>query len=259
MLIAALMTSVLLTATSCNAATKISPEEGAEVEMTQEQKELLKKISVDEESVENGELYNWQKEVLNQYNYVLEYLGEKYPSHEFKIVDCAQKNKLNSYSTFWVTADGGEDRYEIYLDVEDSGYTGSDTFYGALIEDDYAKIVCDFLAEDVPECVGCITHMESSVGEDLTEKVTAQEIFEGDYEVSNSTEIYVDGRNSDPDEIAKKIQDKIKEKNLYGSYEIYMLEDSGTTETGEALMEYMRLADKEEVNKILFNCFQEGD
>lgn len=52
-------------------------------EMTVEQEELLCKISIDEEEVREGKLSKWQIEVLRQYDYAMDYLKRKYPSHTF--------------------------------------------------------------------------------------------------------------------------------------------------------------------------------
>ena len=40
-------------------------------ELTQEKKDLLKKISTDEKRIEEGKLYDWQTELLKQYDHAM--------------------------------------------------------------------------------------------------------------------------------------------------------------------------------------------
>ena len=68
-------------------------------EMTREKMELLGKISEDADMVRSGNLCDWQIELMHQYDYAMEYLRAKYPSYCFKIINCEQKNKWNSYTT----------------------------------------------------------------------------------------------------------------------------------------------------------------
>ena len=61
-------------------------------ELTQEKKDFLAKISVNEKKVEEGDLYDWQKELLNQYDYAMEYLEKKYPSYKFTFTSETQRH-----------------------------------------------------------------------------------------------------------------------------------------------------------------------
>ena len=98
----------LLGATGCTGAVPKKQQEvnamGNEVELTQEKKDFLTAISMDEERVQAGKLYDWQIEVLRQYDYAMDYLEKKYPSHSFKFTACNPKGRDNSFSSFSICA-----------------------------------------------------------------------------------------------------------------------------------------------------------
>ena len=78
-------------------------------------------MSMDEDRVQRGILYDWQAEVLRQYDYAMKYLQKKYPSHSFHFTSCHPKGRFQRFSTFWFSADGQETVYELYLYIEEDG------------------------------------------------------------------------------------------------------------------------------------------
>lgn len=100
-----------------------------EVELTQKKKDLLITMSMDEERIRNGKLYDWQIEVLRQYDYATEYLSRKYPSLGFTFTDCDPKGLIKPFSTFWFQCNGEERVYDLYLYVdEDGSYSCEDNY-----------------------------------------------------------------------------------------------------------------------------------
>lgn len=88
-------------------------------------------MSMDEESVQKGELYSWQEEVLRQYDLGMDYLEAKYPGHSFVFTGCNPKGRYGVYSTFWFTVEGSTDKYyELYIEQEDGQDICSDTYGG---------------------------------------------------------------------------------------------------------------------------------
>lgn len=114
----------LISITGC---VKTAPQEQTvrslayEGELTQEKKNFLAEMSMDEDRVQRGVLYDWQAEVLKQYDYSTEYLQKKYPSHSFHLTSCYPKGRFKKFSTFWFLADNQETVYELYLHVEADG------------------------------------------------------------------------------------------------------------------------------------------
>lgn len=199
------------------------------VELTQEKKDFLAELSMDEERVQKGELYDWQVEVLRQYDYAMEYLKKKYPSYTFKFTSCNPKGKNNQFSVFWfVPADAGESSYELYLYVDESGnYSCEDNYYGELLKSDYNDVLLLFLKKSIPECIGVSSEFPSVQGEKFGEQLTGEEVLEGTDKLSNITYIYaVQSDTSKVQILAEKIEDLIKNEKIYGTYYIEILNSS---------------------------------
>lgn len=239
--------------------TDTGTERGAD--MTEEQKALLKQISVSSDNIEEGVLYEWQKEVLNQYDFAMDYLRRKYPSHEFQIVDCAQKNKVNPYTTFWFDADGSEESYEMYVEVKDGEedrYQATDTFFGSLVQEEYGEAVEEYLRPRLPECLGCKAWISAALGEEYGEAKTAEELFEENGRVDNLTEIYLDGsRGGQAEALADKAEKAIRDRNLYGAYEVYVLSELPAQSTDrDAVAAFVKEKRDEGIFCRTFQCFE---
>ncbi len=218
--------------------------------LTPEKKDFLSAISMDEERVQEGKLYEWQKEVLRQYDYAMAYLGRKYPSHSFYFTGCNPAGKNESFSTFWFTADGGTDSYELYLYTEaDGDYNCEDNYYGELIEDSYNDALLSLLEERVPECIGVACDFNTVQGEAFGEQLTGQEILDGDYGISNTTCIYaVQPDAAKAQTLAKKLGSVINEQGIYGSYYIEILDsEPDDTYSGDELRAYVQAKDSQDI------------
>lgn len=234
MMISGLLSAIIL----LSACGKVLPQTGenisTEVEemeyvnLTPEQEELLSKISVNEEKVKEGELSSWQLEVLRQYEYLLEYLKEKYPSYDFSVEHCTPKNKLNSYTTFLFTEKNNPEKYyDCYLYVE-NGYHAEDNFYGHLIEEEYGNMIYEFLKENGISVERVKTSITNVQGKDYCEEMNLEAAFEGKMRLTQNSEIYVRGTADDNNmELCNQIEHAIKEKNIYGSYTVNVYDENG--------------------------------
>lgn len=220
--------------TGCNAKTStdviaqaeiVNENSGGELTaMTKEQEELLKKISFNEEKVADGRLAEWQNEVLRQYEFAMDYLHEKYPSHSFHITDGDPKSKLNNYSTYWFTADNEEFTYELYLHTEDP-YRCEDNFYTSILEPSYEKVLFDFLKEKIDRCIGVDSTMGSLQGKEIDETMDAYDLLEGNIQIPNNTVIFIDGTDVDAEMEYEQMKSLISQKEIYGSYIVIALTD----------------------------------
>ena len=199
-----------------------------EREMTQEQIDLLCSISVNEDKVREGKLADWQVEVLNQYDYAMEYLAEKYPSYEFGIVGCDQKCNLSSYTTFTFIEKGDKSAYyDLYLDVyeEESGnrYEAKDNFYGKLFEEELAEKMLELMQDEFPECIKVTTNVTCAEGEEFGENLDIESVLTGERSMEHDTDFYIDAEGMTETEYTQKVAD-IKEfilkKGIYGSYDV---------------------------------------
>lgn len=232
---------------------------GNEVELTQEKKDFLAEMSIDEESIQNGELYDWQVEVLRQYDYAMEYLNKKYPSSTFKFTSCNPKGRDNSFSTFWFTEDGNDDSYDLYLYVdEDGNYSCEDNYYGKLLKDSYNQEFLTLLQKNVPECIGVASEFNTVQGTEFGEQITGKTVLEKNKKLSNTTYIYATESDiSQAQILAGKIEDIIRSKKIYGSYYIEILNsDPGSEYIGDDLKEYVRAQESQIVTfEQKFNQF----
>ncbi|MBE5960047.1 MAG: hypothetical protein E7256_01470 [Lachnospiraceae bacterium] len=237
-----------------------------DVEMTQEQMDLLIGISVNADRIREGKIYSWQKEILNQYDYALDYLKEKYPSHTFHLVSCDPKSKLNTFSLFKMTADeDSETYYDLYLYSEETensiSYTAKDNYYQTIIKTPYEQYLMERIGEVCDGCIGVSSSITSVEGEGYDEQMTVEDIKEKRLLVSPISVIYMDGRKSDPaqyEKIAASIEKKMKENLIYGAYTVYVLselpkEDATTEELRDFIGEQ---GDGASVYEYTFQQFQ---
>ena len=220
---------------------KMSNERESVVSLTPEQEELLRSMSVDEQRIKEGKLYNWQKEVLKQREVVLEYLNRKYPSHTFEIVSCSPQNQTHSDSEFWYKADGNDRIFEMYLETDEKGYICQDNFYGFLLKKSYEETLFSILKKDVPECVTVVSQISSLKGLEYDETLTAQKILESHEKLTNLTTILAKGEQGKAEEIVGKIEDVIQKNQIYGGYVLGVLKVvPDTLENSEDILEYVK-------------------
>ena len=251
----------------------LKKDKSIKIELTKSEKDILKKISVDEAAIEQGMLLTWQKKLVRDMRTAEEALKTDYPSHSFQIVDgAASRTDTDMESTFWFVADGEETRYVLYLTEKDGKRTMRDTFFGTLLSHPYESALLPWLQKRVPECVGCRTSFDCAVGEAYTEASvqTVQEaLLAGEDALANFTELYVDGTAcEDPDVLAAQLEQEIRRQRIYGSYEIAVLlqlpeEAEVHAETDEKenksgnIMKYIdeNRTDSERVRIYTFSCF----
>ena len=214
-------------------------EEGEEVmyELTAEQEELLCAISVKAERVKEGDLYGWQVEVLKQYDFAMDYLREKYPSYSFKIVGCAPKNVVNSYTTFdFVEVNNEEQYYALYLDVlegEEPVYVAEDNFYGDIKEEELAEQLFTLLKAEFPNCLRVSTNVTTVEGREFDEKLDVSKVVSGEIKMQQDTTIYISENASNEETYAQKVQEInafLTGKGITGSFDVVIL-DAGDEET----------------------------
>lgn len=208
-------------------------EEIIQRKMDKEQEELLCRISVNDEKVHEGNLYDWQIEILNQYDFAMEYLIKKYPSHSFQIIDCVPKNKLNSYTTFTLVENTEiEKYYSLYLYVEQSSlgniYKAKDNYYAALKEKEFAYKLFEMVQKDIPECIKVETTMSYVQGEEFGEDLNIEQILNGKIKLEQNTVFFIKDIGITEEnfkQICKSLEDYIGQKEITGSFTIKLVED----------------------------------
>lgn len=207
-------------------------------EMTVEQEELLRSISIDEEDVREGKLSKWQIEVLCQYDFAMDYLKKKYPSYTFKIINCEQKNKLNPYTTFgFVSESYPEGYYKMYIDVKEGEggniYTPEDNFYGEIKEEEFAEKLQNLMQEEFEDKIEVSTNMTCVMGKEIGEELNLDMVLQGEIKIDHSTMITVRTKVLEEEAYNKKLEELekfIKKRKIYGSYTIEFVNESNTDE-----------------------------
>lgn len=207
-------------------------------EITEEQMELLRSMSINEEKVRKGELYDWQIEVLNQYDYAMDYLARKYPSHSFKMVSCENKNKLNSYTTFmFVERSEEENYYSLYLYVDETGdtnvYEAKDNYYGRLYEEELSQRMLELVQEKFPECMKAEVNLSYVQGEKYGESVNLDNVLNGELEMYQSTDFVFSVPKTSEEEYAQRLSELesyIKSKKLAGAYGVEFVNEADQEE-----------------------------
>ena len=96
---------------------------------------------VELERIRSGNLYEHQKEMLEQTRDFKKYLEEKYPGHEFTIIKITPANMIsgnNDSYEFWV--DNGDEVFEAIVYEEDST-TFKDNYYATLLQPKYDEAI----------------------------------------------------------------------------------------------------------------------
>ena len=239
-LISLMSLSILVTACSHNmvkeneiiAAENNQKENGGEdmpVEMTQEQKKLLKKNAMDKDAVERGELFSWQKEILRQYDYAMDYLKGKYPSYSFHMVDVTPKNKLNPYTTFWFTEENsGEQYYNLYLEIEEGQYLPTDDFYGKIIGTKYEEQLMALLKIANIPCDCVEARFDTPADESFNEQLDVNAIIKGTIVADPTVFLHIKSQSlngASYEEVYSQIHEYIDTQKINGYFIVIIYDD----------------------------------
>ena len=200
--------------------------------LTDEQIELLCGMTIDEDSVLKGQLSDWQTEVLNQYDYAMEYLAKKYPSYTFHMVSCENKNKLNAYTTFtFEDVKNPKEYYSLYLYVDGEGdqstYEAKDNFYGKLYEEEFSEKMLALVQKKFPECTDAEVILPYVEGEEFGENIDLDEVFRGQLKMNQDTRLIFEEDQMSDQEYRTKCQELetcIKESGLEGSFSVHLVD-----------------------------------
>lgn len=215
------------------------------VTMTEEQKNLLMKLCLDDEAISKGELTDWQIEILHQFDYAKEYLGKKYPSHTLTIVDGQQKNYTQGYTSFLFSDEEGDTYYHLRIDVEEKEegnvYTAKDDYYGALLKGKYEEELQKTLHQVCDTCIAVNSYVGSISGEEYDETIDVKDMVAGKIDIENVTTIFLDGRGiEDCQKMVDDVKGFIQERGIYGEYRVLALGEIPDEELdGEGYMEYL--------------------
>lgn len=224
------------------------------MEMTQEEKDFLCRLYIDEEKINQGELFPYQVRTVEQYRYAKEVLARKYPSYEFKITYCEPQTIMDEYMELYFreeeNGEVGEDIYTMYVYEEKDGYSAKDNFYDKIFSPKYEAFLYENLQEIEQDIVKIKSGMSFAEGDEYDENMSVEDVLTGKVEISPHTSIFIFKEkisDDEGDEIFDKIKDKItKELELNCSCRVMVINDKELLEKAEhkALGEEECLYDK---------------
>lgn len=203
-------------------------------ELKQEHMEILKDFF----HTEKANIY-YESHYLYQLDYAQEYLKEKYPSYDLRIVGGVVQNKDDNYAVFkflpreeyestdkfyWKT-------YRVYVYAEDIRhypYKAEDNFYIVFIKDDYERIMLEKLREIDPGCKEVVLPKVAAQGKDYAEGLTAEEFINEKKGVDHTLWIkWVDPDMTEKEflELQERINDMLEEEGINSGYTLDVYAD----------------------------------
>lgn len=249
--------------TSCGCGLWGKEETWEHMELTQEEKDVLCNVYIDDEKINQGELLPYQKRTVEQYRYAKEVLARKYPSYEFKITYCEPQTIMNEYMMLYFCEVENEEIdetvYTMYVYEGEDGYYAEDNFYDKVFSPKYEVFLYEELQETEKDIIKIQTSMSCVENEDYDENMTVEDVLSGKLKISPDTIIFIFRAKiseSEGEEIFTELKEKIiKELDLYGSYQIMIINDMRLLEKAE-----QKALDSEEyLYKKVFYTWEESE
>lgn len=224
----------------------VSTEETAQpiVELSSEELRLFRQIYTDIERIEEGKLFDYQLEALNQLRAGVLYMEEKYPSYTFSYSLFEPATKMAGYATLVVAGSG--DTVRIRPTADGEGYTCNDNFYEALIQNDYA-VYMEALLGDCGIHSKTYTRFPELLGDELAESATLDDYLLSHPKLTRDTDLFVSADDFKQLDISI-LEADLRHNGVYGSFTVYQVPDI-TLDINE--LEGVR----RDFPYICFNCF----
>lgn len=233
-----------------------------DIELTSKEEDFLlqefAKDEEDEERIKENDLYSSEKICVLRMRIATEYLKEKYPDEEFEFVYYEDAKYWGLPYTYFEFVEDGNDEvtYEVRLEAEeeDDEYEISDTFCNHLIQGKYDEYFAECLEDSGFN--DCITDTTFSypLGKNVNGELSGEELWKMREDLSGKTKIFVEGAESEAEELSEDIKELILEKEWKGAYNIYVIEDMD--DDVEAVKEYIK-DNEDEVYELIFQTWNE--
>jgi len=192
------------------------------VEMTEEEINLLCKVYFGEDRIKQGNLYDYEKNALDEFRAGKKYLKEKYPSYQMRVISYAPSTKLNGSAEIEVQAPNGE-TYKVEIYATNNELECVDNFYASLIQEAYGVMLEGIISETGLKVRAHVVFPEMT-GSEINEKSTLEEVLMVHPKLNRLVRLYYDGADSYG--IKNRIEECVKNARLYGSYSVYYVNDN---------------------------------
>jgi uncharacterized protein YukE len=191
------------------------------IELTEKEKDLMRHVVTNEDNLEKGTLWDYEKDEVLEIRNMTAYLKKKYPSYDIEITKYTPSFKHplfhQDYSSFKLEYGGREYAANISFTEDEEPYY-SDDFYVYLLGDKYNKWLEEMLG-DYNFSVRVYTWFRYGVGDKADENTTLEELLELYPSFKVHSFIYYPGEIDQT--ISNSIEDVIRSKGNYGQYEIF--------------------------------------
>lgn len=217
-----------------------------QITMTEKEQELLAAVYPNEEMIQEGQLFEYEKEALLMLRAGEKYISDKYPAQSFELQSVEPANKFYPWMTLHMAEkDCGE--FRVIVTPEESGYTFTEDLYGYIIGASYDRMVEQLLAENSMKAVSS-TDFYSPLGEAVGPDTTPEELAALKKELPRNTSLFVED-TADRKAEADRAKEILRGAGLYGAYTMYFVpdelsQDSTVLEEAKSAFEHMT-----------FNCF----
>ena len=202
------------------------------MELTAEEKKVLSGITFHSEEVENGQLCDEDKAILEEMRTVKKYLEDKYSKYQFEITGCEPKEG---------TARDYDEWYYKALEIErDSAFIAmardvdgkleiQDDFYGELIRGDARAEVKKLLKADGFAVVNVDVSFWEYFGNECGEDLDALKVLKGKVQAGNDIKIFLDGERLSKDAYdgeIERLEKCLKKADIKGDIYVVILKDA---------------------------------
>lgn len=219
-------------------------------DLTEAEKKILSDTFGEEKRFEEGRLFSYQIEALEQLRAGRSYLEERYPGHAFKTESFTPADRFHPWAELrFKDEDSPICLVKVFPSQDGETFECEDNFYGYLIQESYDNRIEEILRE-----AGCparsSTVFLSTVGSDLSANPSVEELLFYDPELSRQTALFVS--DPEPDEETVGIMQKALLVNkMYGNYWVYF--------TGQEMTGGIKdlEASKSQWESLTFSCFED--
>ena len=215
------------------------------IEMTEQEKELLAAVYLNEKGIREGDLFGYQIESLRLLRVGEAYLQEKYPECELSFLSFEPANKFYPRAVLrFRCGDLGE--YQVIIIPQDGEDVCTDTLYAAFLQPAYDRMIEGLLAQD-GSTPRSYTSFPNAMGKALGADADVEKLMSAAPKLPRYTHLFVVG--GEDRSIADSLRQRLHDAGLYGSYTLYFIGD----ETCSDVLELE--AKRNGFARLTFNCF----
>ena len=226
------------------------------IQMTDEEKKILCSIYVNEDRINEGKLYDYQLEALNQFRSANDYLDAKYPGYDFEYFAFSPISKTSDVTKLEFTIDDTENYFTAQLIVEDDEYVITDNLAGYLLSPAYEKMLEEKFKTAGLDKFYVNARISGFYGKEVDANTSMDDIFSLGKSMKRDVEVYVDMPFEDEtkkSEVVKTVEEEIRALNIYGAHSVYFVPGiMDECSSGDECLEYRK---KNRLNFIQFNTF----